>query len=83
MEGDEPASRGDCVHVGRSPVGVATSGMRSALLQRSATLCRMAVQHAELGTEIEVGELEGHQRRILATVVRFPFRDPEKTRLRS
>ena len=40
----------------------------------------MAVQYAELGTEVEVGKLDGHQKRIPATVVRFPFYDPEKTR---
>jgi aminomethyltransferase len=32
---------------------------------------------------VEVGKLDGHQKRIPATVVRFPFYDPEKTRPRS
>ena len=40
----------------------------------------MAVQYAELGTEVEVGKLDGLQKRIPAQVVRFPFYDPEKTR---
>ena len=38
---------------------------------------------AEVGTEIEVGKLDGLQKRIPATVVRFPFYDPEKKRPRS
>ena len=46
-------------------------------------LCRMAVQYAEIGTQVEVGKLDGHQKRIPATVVRFPFYDPEKQRPRS
>ena len=28
------------------------------------------------------GKLDGHQKRLAATVVRFPFYDPEKTRVR-
>ncbi len=83
LEGNETAGHGDCVHVGRSQVGVVTSGTRSPVLQKNVALCRMAVQYAELGTEVEVGKLDGHQKRIPATVVRFPFYDPDKTRPRS
>ena len=83
LEGNETAGHGDCVHVGRSQVGVVTSGTRSPVLKQNIALCRMAVQYAELGTEVEVGKLDGHQKRIPATVVRFPFYDPEKTRPRS
>ena len=43
----------------------------------------MAVQYAEIGTEVEVGKLDGLQKRIRARVVRFPFYDPDKTRPRS
>jgi aminomethyltransferase len=83
LEGNEPAAHGDCVHIGRQQVGVVTSGTRSPILQKNVALCRMAVQHASLGTDVEVGKLDGHQKRIPATVVRFPFYDPEKTRPRS
>jgi aminomethyltransferase len=40
------------------------------------------VAHAGLGAELEVGKLDGLQKRLPATVVRFPFYDPEKTRVR-
>jgi aminomethyltransferase len=83
MEGNEPGAHGDCVHVGRHQVGVVTSGTRSPTLQKTIALCRMNVRYAELGTEVEVGKLDGHQKRIPATVVRFPFYDPDKTRPRS
>ncbi len=83
LEGDEPAGHGDCVHVGHPQVGVVTSGMRSPVLKKNIALCRMDVRFAELGTQVEVGKLDGHQKRIPATVVRFPFYDPEKTRPRS
>lgn len=83
LEGNEPAAHGDCVHVGRGQVGVITSGARSPLLRKNIALCRMAVEYAKVGTEVEVGKLDGHQKRIPATVVRFPFYDPEKKRPRS
>jgi aminomethyltransferase len=83
LEGNEPASHGECVHVGRHQVGVITSGTRSPVLKKNIALCRMNIRYAELGTEVEVGKLDGFQKRIPATVVRFPFYDPEKTRPRS
>jgi len=43
----------------------------------------MVVQYAELDTAVEVGKLDGLQKRLPARVVRFPFYDPEKTRPRS
>jgi len=83
LAGNEPAQHGDCVHIGRSQVGVITSATRSPILRKNIALCRIAVQHAEIGTEVEVGKLDGHRKRIPARVVRFPFYDPDKTRPRS
>ena len=45
--------------------------------------CRLDVTHAEIGTEVEVGKLDGHQKRLPARIVRFPHYDPEKTRVRA
>lgn len=83
LEGNETAGHGDEVYVGRRRVGVVTSGTRSPTLRRAIALCRMAVQYAELDTAVEVGKLDGLQKRIPARVVRFPFYDPDKTRPRS
>jgi aminomethyltransferase len=83
LAGNETAGHGDCVHVGRSQVGVITSGTRSPTLRKNIALCRMAVRYAEVGTEVEVGKLDGHQKRIPASVVPFPFYDPKKERPRS
>ena len=80
LDGNETAGHGDDVYVGRRKVGVVTSGTRSPVLKKNIALCRMAVQYADLGTQVEVGKLDGLQKRIPATVVRFPFYDPEKTR---
>ena len=85
LEGQETAGHGDCVHVpgDRASVGVVTSGTRSPVLRKNIALCRMAIQHAEPGTAIEVGKLDGEQKRIPAKVVPIPFYDPKKERPRS
>ena len=83
LEGEEPAAHGDCVRIGRQQVGVVTSGTRSPVLKKNIALCRMAVAHAEPGTAVEVGKLDGHQKRLPARVVSFPFYDPDKSRVRA
>jgi aminomethyltransferase len=83
LDGNEPAAHGDCVHVGRPQVGVVTSGTRSPVLRKNIALCRIALEYAEPGTQVEVGKLDGHQKRIAAQVVRLPFYDPDKMRPRS
>jgi aminomethyltransferase len=83
LEGNETAGHGDEVWDGRRRVGVVTSGTRSPTLRKNIALCRMSVQYSELGTAVEVGKLDGLQKRIPAQVVRFPFYDPDKTRPRS
>ena len=83
LNGNETAGKGDCVHVGRAQVGTVTSATRSPILKKNIALCRMDVAYAGLGTEVEIGKLDGHQKRIPAVVVRFPFYDPEKLKPRS
>ena len=39
--------------------------------------------HAEIGTAVEIGKLDGYQKRLKASVVRFPFYDPDKTRVKA
>jgi aminomethyltransferase len=83
MDGDEPVGHGDCVHIGRAQVGVITSATRSPILNKTIALARIDVAHCELGTEVEIGKLDGHQKRLPARIVRFPHYDPEKARVRS
>lgn len=83
LDGNELAAHGDGVYVGRAKVGVITSGTRSPILAASIALCRIAIQHSATGTEVEVGKLDGHLKRISATVTTFPFYDPDKSRPRS
>ena len=50
---------------------------------KNIALCRIDTQYSEPGTEVEVGKIDGHQKRIGAKVVGFPFYDPTKSRVRS
>ena len=43
-------------------------------------LARVDVTHTEPGTKIEVGQLDGQQKRLKATVCAFPHFDPKKER---
>ncbi|MGE0006423.1 MAG: DUF1989 domain-containing protein [Parvibaculaceae bacterium] len=83
VDANDPVGHGDCVHVGRAQIGVVTSGTRSPLLRKNIALARVDVSHAGIGTEVEIGKLDGHQKRLPARIVRFPHFDPEKTRPRS
>ena len=55
----------------------------SARLNKNIALCRIDYQYSEVGTEVEIGKIDGHQKRISAKVVPFPHFDPKKTRVRS
>ena len=60
-----------------------TSATRSPVLKKTIALARVDVTSGEIGTQLEVGKLDGQQKRLPARVVRFPHYDPEKTRVRS
>ncbi|MBF6057395.1 DUF1989 domain-containing protein [Thiomicrorhabdus heinhorstiae] len=82
-ETNEPIHHGDNIYHGRFPVGVVTSATFSPLLKKQIALCRLAPDFAAIDTEIEIGQLDGQQKRIPAKVVSLPFYDPERTRVRS
>jgi aminomethyltransferase len=83
IDANDTVGRGDCVHIGRAQIGQVTSGTRSPLLKKNIALARIDVTHAEIGTEVEIGKLDGHQKRLPARIVRFAHYDPDKTRPRS
>jgi aminomethyltransferase len=74
---------GDPVYVGRAQVGVVTSSTRSPLLGKTVALARLDVAHADLDRAVEVGKLDGRQKRLPARVVGQSHYDPKKTRPQS
>ncbi|MFZ1726530.1 MAG: DUF1989 domain-containing protein [Albidovulum sp.] len=83
IDGNVDVGHGDCVRVGRAQIGEITSAMRSPLLGKNIALARVDVAHAGIGTEVEVGKLDGIQKRLPARIVPFAHYDPKKTRPQS
>lgn len=83
IESDVEVGHGDCVHIGRAQIGEVTSAMRSPKLGKSIALARVDVTHHEIGTKVEIGKLDGHQKRLPATIVGFAHYDPQKLKPRS
>jgi aminomethyltransferase len=83
IRSNDPVGHGDCVHVGRAQVGIVTSATQSPLLRQQIALARVDAAYAALGTGLEIGKLDGQQKRIAADVVRFPHYDPDKSRVRA
>jgi aminomethyltransferase len=75
---------GDCIYVGRAQVGEVTSAMRSPLLGKNIAMARVDVAYADKGTALEIGKLDGHQKRLPAEVrPDLAAYDPTKSRPRS
>ena len=83
LDGSESIGHGDPLFVGRAQVGVVTSATRSPILKKTIALARVDVAYAEAGTGLEIGKLDGHQKRLRAAVTSFPHFDPQKTRVRA
>jgi aminomethyltransferase len=82
LEGGQIPATGDCVRIGKAKVGEITSAIKSPILGKVIALARLDVNHAGLGTVIEVGQLDGLQKRLKAKVVQFPHFDPMKERVK-
>ena len=83
IDANDAVGHGDHVYAGRAQVGVVTSSMRSPLSGKNIALARMDALNSEIGTEVEIGKLDGHQKRMPARIVKFAHYDPEKTKPRS
>jgi len=82
IESGTVPSSGDCIRIGKAQVGEITSSVKSPILGKVIALARLDVVHAEPGTAVEVGQLDGHQKRLKAMVVPFPHFDPTKERVK-
>lgn len=83
IDSNVEVGHGDCIHIGRAQIGEVTSAMRSPLLKKNIALARVDVAHCEVGTKLEIGKLDGHQKRLPATIVPFAHYDPTKSKPRS
>ncbi len=84
IDSNVDVGHGDCVHIGRAQVGEVCSAMRSPILGRNIAMARVDVTHTAPGTHVEIGKLDGHQKRLPATVrADLAAYDPGKTKPRS
>ncbi|MEO1551683.1 MAG: DUF1989 domain-containing protein [Pseudomonadota bacterium] len=83
LHGAEPPRHGDGVFQGRVQVGVITSASASPQFGHAIAMARLAIEVAEPGTPLEVGTLDGHMKRLPATVTPLPFLDPKREKARA
>ena len=83
IDGNVDVAHGDGVYIGRAQVGEITSSMRSPVLGKNIALARVDVAHYQVGTIVEIGKLDGHIKRLPATIVPFAHYDPTKSKPRS
>ena len=83
IDGNVDVAHGDGVYIGRAQVGEITSSMRSPVLGKNIALARVDVAHYRVGTIVEIGKLDGHIKRLPATIVPFAHYDPTKSKPRS
>lgn len=81
--GKETPAHGDAIFVGREQVGVITSATYSPQLGHAIAMARVAIENSEDGTMLEVGQLDGHMKRLPAIVSPLPFLDPKREKARA
>lgn len=80
---DDVPRAGSEVFVGERPVGVVTSATRSPSLECAIAMARIAVEHADDGTDLEIGQMDGRIKRLDAVVTSVPFLDPKREKPRA
>ncbi len=83
LECDDVPHHGAHVYAGERPVGVVTSATRSPTLETAIAIARIAVEHSENNTVLEIGQMGGHMKRLTAKVTDIPFVDPQRKRARA
>ncbi|MEJ6392987.1 DUF1989 domain-containing protein [Gymnodinialimonas sp. 2305UL16-5] len=83
LDQDDVPAHGAHVYAGERQVGVVTSATRSPSLERAIAMARLSIEHAEPGTTLEIGQLDGRMKRLTATVTDIPFIDPSRARARA
>ena len=63
-------------------MGEITSSIKSPILGKVIALARLDVSISEPDTIVEVGQLDGQQKRLKAIVVPYPHFDPKKERVK-
>ena len=80
---DDVPQHGAPVFAGEHQIGIITSATRSPMFESAIAMARLAIEHADTGTMLEVGQLDGRMKRLVAQVVELPFYDQKRERARA
>ncbi len=80
---DDVPAHGAHVYLNERPVGVVTSATRSPTLERAIAMVRISIEVSTPGTELEIGQMDGHMKRLSGSVCEIPFIDPRRERARA
>ena len=83
LDCDDVPLSGAPVYTDERQIGVITSAARSPLFERTVAMARLAVEFAEDGTALEIGQLDGHMKRVSATVAAVPLVDAKREKARA
>ena len=83
IEGNEVPQHGDGVFHRREQVGVVTSACHSPQLAHAIAMARVAIENADDGSKLEIGQLDGHMKRLPCTVSSVPFIDAKREKARA
>lgn len=78
FECDDVPNHGGPIFNGERQVGVITSAVHSPKFECAIAMARLTVEHAQVGTVLEVGQLDGRMKRLKAQVTDLPFFDPKR-----
>ena len=80
---DDVPSHGAPVFAGERQIGVITSATRSPQFECAIAFARVAIEYAQSDTKLEVGQLDGRMKRLVANVTDIPFFDAKRERARA
>lgn len=75
-------SHGDPVFKGQARIGEVTSAVKSPILEKVIAIARVNTEYSEVGNKLEIGVLDGKQKRLEAVIVPYPHFDPTKERVK-
>ena len=83
LEGREHLVSGDLIFENRFTIGSITSSNYSPYKDKIIGYALMDINYCDVGRKVEIGKLDGLQKRLAATLTEFPVYDPQKTRVRA
>ena len=83
LQGNNPASPGDEVHIAGKVIGKITSSVFSPTLEKSIALAQVADKNVDASALVKVELGAQGNARVAAQIVSLPFYDPRKLRVRS